>query len=127
MEFTLLKFWGEILERMEIDTKNQFIWSAIPYNVYKKYSEPKVGKQSAATKFTQLVKDTNYGMVMVEEEKDNLSISLRSRTGFDTTKIASYLGGGGHAYASGAKVENLAFNKAVDKALQAARKFAKKK
>jgi phosphoesterase RecJ-like protein len=126
-DFTLLKFWGEILKRMEMDVENKFVWSAIPYEVYKKYSSPKEGKETAASNFTQIVKDTNFGLIMVEEEKNNLSISLRSRTGFDTSKIAVALGGGGHVYASGAKVEDMEFDKAVVKVLQTARKFVKKK
>ena len=127
VDFKLLKFWGEVLKRMEIDEKSGFVWSAVPYEDFKKYKKPKDGKGSAASNFTQIVKDTKFGMVMVEEQRRNLLISIRSRTGFDTTEIATALGGGGHIYASGAKVEGMEFDEAVEKVLRVARKFAKKK
>lgn len=127
LNFKLLKFWGVALKRMKLDKEGGFVWTAIPYKDYKKYGKPSDGKQTAASNFTQVVKDTRFGMVMVEEQEDNLAVSLRSRTGFDTTRIATALGGGGHIYASGAKIEGIEFEKAVDKVLQVARKIAKKK
>jgi len=127
VDFILLKFWGEVLRGMQIDEEHGFVWSAIPYKIFEKYSKPQNGKETAASNFTQIVKDTKFGLVMVEEKERNLSISLRSRTGFDTTKIATALGGGGHIYASGARVLNAEFDEAVKKVLQVARKFAKKK
>jgi phosphoesterase RecJ-like protein len=126
VDFKLLKFWGEVLEKMELDELG-FVWSAIPYKIFKKYSKPREGKETAASNFTQIVNGTKFGMVMVEGERGNLSISLRSRTGFDTSKIATALGGGGHIYASGAKILNTEFDEAVEEVLQIARKFAKKK
>ena len=55
-----------------------------------------------------------------------LSISLRSRKNFDVSEIAKEIGGGGHKMASGAKVEGLPFDEAVEKVLAAARKYAQK-
>lgn len=125
-EFNFLKFWGEVLKSMQFDQDHGFVWSAIPYETYKKFSKPESGREAAASNFTQIVKDSDFGFVMVEEEKEVLSVSLRSRTGFDVSKIASFLGGGGHKAAAGARVEGLEFEEAVEKVLQAARKFAKK-
>ncbi|MFV1917673.1 MAG: bifunctional oligoribonuclease/PAP phosphatase NrnA [Patescibacteria group bacterium] len=126
VDFNLLKFWGEVLKRMEIDEEHGFVWAAVPNEDFKRYKKPKDGKETAASNFTQIVKDTKFGLMMVEEEARNLSVSLRSRTGFDTSKIAAALGGGGHIYASGVKIEGLDFDDAVEKVLQTARKFAKK-
>jgi len=76
--------------------------------------------------FTQVVDETDFGFLAVELERNRLAISFRSRTGFDTSVIAKSLGGGGHIYASGAKIENMQFDKAVEKLLEVTRKYAKK-
>lgn len=125
-EFKSVKFWGEILKRMEIEREGKFIWSAIPYEVYNEYGKPTGAKDAAAGMFLSLVKGTDFGMIILEEEKKKLAVSFRSRTGFDVSEIAVELGGGGHRAASGAKIYGLEFDSAVLKVLGAARKYAKK-
>jgi phosphoesterase RecJ-like protein len=70
------------------------------------------------------VKDTDFGIILVEKEKGVLSVNLRGRTDFDVSKIAVKLGGGGHPAASGAKVFEKDFDQAVLKVLEVARKVA---
>ena len=118
--------WGEILSKMQFDKENGFVWSAIPYETYKKLGEPGAAKETAASNFAAIVKGAEFGIIMVETKKGELSLSLRSKTGFDTSKIASDLGGGGHAYASAVRITNMDFDKAVERALGVARKHAKK-
>lgn len=125
--FDLLKFYGEVLSRVQIDDDCQFVWSAIPYEIYEKLGKPSMAKESAASLFAQVVKGTDFGFIALEQERGQLSISFRSRTGVDTSKIAEELNGGGHIYASGAKIERLPFNEAVEKVLTACRKYANKK
>ncbi len=126
LDFKLLEFWGEIIKQMKIDEGGKFVWSAISYEKFVELGSLVNGRETAASQFFQIVDGTDFGIVMVEQEKEKLSLSFRSRTGFDTSKIASALGGGGHIYASGAKVEGLPFDKAVEKVLQVAREYAKK-
>lgn len=123
--FNQLKFWGEVLDKMEYDTRHKFVWSAMPFSSYEKYSNLEQGRESAANMFAQIVKDTNFGIIMVEDERKKLSVSIRSRNDFDVSKIALALGGGGHRYAAGAKVKGLAFEKAVKKVLEVAKRYAR--
>lgn len=125
LELSNLKFWGEILARMEFEKKYKFAWSAVPYEIYKKYLHPESGRESAASIFGQIVKGTDFSIIMTEEQENSLAISLRSRTGFDVTQIAVALGGGGHRGAAGAKIQGMEYEKAVEKVLNTARKFAK--
>ncbi len=127
IELKRLKLWGEILNRLEIDSKHKFAWSAVPYKVYKKYSQAESGRESFSSLLGHVVKGTNFSIVMTEEREKFHSISLRSRTDFDVSEIAAELGGGGHKPAAGARVENTEFDDAVKKVLQVARKFAKKR
>ena len=64
-------------------------------------------------------------MIILEYEENKISVSLRSRTKFDVSEIASALGGGGHTVSSGARLEGLSFKEAVETILKVAREFAK--
>ena len=123
--YNLLKFWGEVLKRMEHDEKYGFVYSAIPSRIYRNFGSPEIGRETSADKFTQIVDGTDFGMVMVEQEKNRLSVSFRSRTGFDTSRIASSLGGGGHAYSSGCQLKDIPFRKAVEKVISTTREVIK--
>lgn len=125
--FNLVKFWGEVLSRLEIEKSYRFVWSAIPYETFSRY-KISIGdaRSSSVSLFGQAVRDTEFGFVAIEYKPNTVSLSFRSRTGFDTSKIAAALGGGGHIWASGGKVEGLSFDKAVEKVLRVARKYAKK-
>lgn len=120
--FNKVKFWGEILRRMEKDEEHNFVWAAIPHEVFRKFENPVSAKESAASLFAPVVADTDFGMIMVEEERGVLSVSFRGRTDFDVSKIAERLEGGGHLSAAGAKVYEKDFDKAVIKVLEVARK-----
>lgn len=122
ISFNKIKFWGEILRRMEIDEEYKFIWAAIPYSLYEEFDKPASAKDSASSLFAPVVETTDFGMVMVEEEEKMLSISFRSRTGYDVSKLAKKLGGGGHITAAGARVRGLSFDEAVIKVLETVRK-----
>lgn len=126
-ELNLLKLLGEILLRIKKDVKYKFLWSAIPFDIYNKYSRPESAKEVAATMFSRIVKGTDFGMIMAETKEKYLTISLRSRTDFDVSKIAVALGGGGHKNASGATIEGKEYEEAVKMVLQTAKKFAKDK
>lgn len=121
--FELIKFYGEVLTRAELDSENKFVWAAVPYDVYKRLGKPSMAKESAASLFAQVVEGTDFGFIALEQEPGKLHVSLRSRSGFNTSKIATELGGGGHVYASGARVEGK-FEEAVEKVLSTCRKYA---
>lgn len=125
--FNSIKFWGEIIQRMEIDVENRFVYSVIPNEVYKKFDSPFGSKEIAASMFTPVVKDTDFGMIMIEEKKGILSVSFRSRKDFDVSEIAKELGGGGHVVAAGVSIKDMEFDKAVEKVLSVARIYAQKK
>lgn len=124
--FELIKFYGDVLNRVQIDKNSRFVYAAVPFEVFEAAGKPNNAKESVASLFCQVVKDTDFGFIAIEKEKGKLSISFRSRTGFDTSQISVELGGGGHAYASGASVSGMSFDEAVKKVLDACRKYAKK-
>jgi phosphoesterase RecJ-like protein len=124
IEFKELKMWGKFIESMMIE--DNFVWSAIPLSTYRDFGEYVYAKEDVANLFFPIVKGTEFGIVMVETSEGVLSVSFRSRTGFDVSLIAKEVGGGGHKAAAGARIEGLQFQEAVNRVLEAARKYAKK-
>jgi phosphoesterase RecJ-like protein len=120
----LLKFWGKVLDRLEVDKSGKFTWCAISYETYRKLGEPQTARESASSLFIRMVEGTEFGIVMLEEEPGMLRASFRARsTNFDVSKIALALGGGGHAGAAGVTIVNGSFNDSVKKVVETARKF----
>jgi len=109
-----------------MDKENRFLWSVIPISIYADFVGADNAKEDVANLFLPIVQDTDFGMVMEEREDDVLAVSFRSRSGFDVSKIAKELGGGGHKAAAGARIEGLPYDEAIEKVLAAARKYAKK-
>lgn len=123
----LLNLYGEMLRDMKVDNNYNFVYVAVPYEIFEKYGKPMNAKSEISGLFFNSVKNTDFGIVMVEQRKNVLNLSLRSRTvGFDVSKIAQELGGSGHKAASGAWFDFKNFDEAVEKVLEVARKYAKK-
>lgn len=126
ISFENVKLMGEVLKNMELDKEYRFIWSAVPYESFVKYGSTNGVKSMTATLYASSVKDADYGLIMVEEKKDSLSVSFRAKEGFDISKVAEKVGGGGHKQAGAATLRNLPFDVAVLKVLEAARKYVRK-
>lgn len=121
-----IKFWGYLLTNLVYEEKFRFVWSAANFETYVSFGKPGNAKEDAASQFAQSLSQTDFGIIMVETKKKKLSISIRGKNGFDVSRVARELGGGGHLLAAGAVVEGLPFAQAVEKVLAAARKYAKK-
>lgn len=124
VDFREIKLWGKIIDEMKLDERGKFVWSAISYGTFKKYGEHAYAKEDAANLFFPIVRDTNFGVIMVETSRNSLSVSLRARENFDVSKIAEEIGGGGHRVAAGARIEGKPFREAVEMVLRTARKYA---
>ncbi|MEK7061152.1 MAG: DHH family phosphoesterase [Patescibacteria group bacterium] len=124
--FSEMKFWGRILDLMRLEEDYNFVWVGVSLEEYEKYGRPVEAKSAGASNFASIVDGTDFGIVIVEEKKDFVTCSFRSRGNFDISKIATELGGGGHKEAAGARIVGFSFDEAVKKVLDVARKYAKK-
>jgi phosphoesterase RecJ-like protein len=125
-DFQMVKFWCEVLSQMQMDEEHHFVYSMIPYEIYKNFSKLDDAKAKAASVFAPIVTGTDFGFIGVEESPKFTTVSFRGRTDFDTSQIAKELGGGGHKISSAVKFEGISFNEVVEKVLTAARKYARK-
>jgi len=124
--FNKLKLWGKILEDMQFDKENKFVYSAVSYESYKEYGEPVSAKETSASMFCPIIDGADFGMVMIEEDKEKLTVSFRSKKDFDVSRLAKDLDGGGHRLAAGATITGEEFPKAVNKVIKVAMKYAQK-
>lgn len=113
-EFNTIKLLGVFLEKMT--DEGGFVWSAVPYGVFADYGKPEGVREMAADLFFRGIKGTDFGVAIVEYEKDEMSMSFRSKKDFDVSQLAKKFGGGGHRNAAGATIRG-EFVKTVRKAI----------
>lgn len=121
-----LKLMGVLLKNIKVE-KECFTWTSVPYEVYEKYKRPNEAQSEVAGSFIRGIKNTKFGMVIVERKKGFLDISFRSRIkGFDVSELAKEFGGGGHLMASGASFKIDDYNLAVRMVIKKAKRYAEK-
>jgi phosphoesterase RecJ-like protein len=123
--FDEIQLMGKILSKSRIEKEYRFVWSAISKEETKGYPDSQDAKTSVVSSYMQSVRGTDFGFVL-EEKEGFSSVSFRSRTDFDVSKIAEELGGGGHKSAAAARLIKISFDEAVEKVLSVCRKYAKK-
>lgn len=119
-----LKLIGLFLKNTKVDQSGLFAYSVLSKKELDGLEDPDSDAKSIVVgTFMQSVENTNFGFV-VEEKKDFVSVSFRSRSDFDVSKIAASLGGGGHRSASAARLY-MDFDQALEKILLVSRQHAK--
>ncbi|OGM31969.1 hypothetical protein A2803_02675 [Candidatus Woesebacteria bacterium RIFCSPHIGHO2_01_FULL_44_21] len=116
--------WKGILDNLKIDHEHRFVYSFVRKEVLEKYGKPFNAKSELADMIFQSIEGTDFGLVGAEDE-GYISVSFRSRTGVDVSRLAGMLGGGGHAWAAAARVDVVNYDNAVEQILGEAREFAK--
>jgi phosphoesterase RecJ-like protein len=121
--FSFVKFLGEFLRRLKIDEgrvndkKTKFAWAAMSFTDYQQFGLLSTGQSFVADLFLAAIKEVDFGFLILEKEKNKLSLSFRSKEEINVAEIAQRLGGGGHKNAAGATVEG-EFEKMVEEILK---------
>lgn len=118
--------WKEFFDNLKIDHEHKFVYSFVRKEILESYGMPFNAKSELADMLFSSIDGTDFGLIGAEDE-GYISVSFRSRTGVDVSRLASKLGGGGHAWASACRVDILEgkYEEAVEKILSEARAFAK--
>lgn len=97
----ILKIRGLILERLVFNTKFKTACSYLTYEDFKKYKLTKEATSGLAN-MLNTIEGINILFFLTEEEKGFVKVSTRSRKeNIDLSKLAGFMGGGGHRGASG--------------------------
>lgn len=119
-----VKVWQEIMNNLVIE--NGFVYSFIDKESMAASGFPDNAKAEISDMIFQSIEGTKFGMVGAQAEEGYISVSFRARTvDADVSVLASKLGGGGHKWASAARVEEGDFEKSKEKILNEARNFTK--
>jgi len=121
-----LKYWGKVLENMQMDKSRKFVWSTISRAEREDLGVEVSEVEGAANLFALVVSGTEFGIILMEEGDNLIRGSLRSRDDFDVSQIAVELGGGGHKAAAGFSL-NMSLVEAEKEVLGAARKYLGRK
>lgn len=118
-----IKYWTKILQNLKVENEG-FVWSFVTKEIYQELNIEKGSKSEIADIFFQSLEGTKFGMVITEEEEGLVTVSFRAREDIDVSVLASKLGGGGHKWASAARILDLKYEDALNKILTEARKFS---
>ena len=94
----VLRLWGMALSNMQM--RNQILWSTI---TQKMREETGVNENGDGGLVNTLISanEANIAVVFTEREENQIEVGLRAKPGFDVSKVALALGGGGHPQAAG--------------------------
>lgn len=113
-----LKFWGSCFLKADIVKIDniKYVWTAVCFDELIRAGGRDL--RQGVESFFSIIEDTDFGILITEQEEGILSGSLRARTiNFDVSIAALALGGGGHKGAAGFKfkLDNLTFQQGVKK------------
>lgn len=96
-----LQFWGEILSRLERNEKWGIVATVILQEDFDKYQVDETATEGIAN-FMNFITNMNAALVLSETTDGKIHGSLRTtKDKYDVSKLAVYLGGGGHKKAAG--------------------------
>ncbi len=97
----VLRLWGMALSNMQM--RNQILWSTI---TQKMREETGVNENGDGGLVNALISanEANIAVVFTEREENQVEVGLRAKPGFDVSKVALALGGGGHPQAAGCTI-----------------------
>lgn len=121
--FKTLKYWGKVLENMQLDESKKFVWSVISASEIRDLEIEPEDIDGASSLFAPVTLGTEFGII-IDENEGFIKGSLRSRASFDVSKLAAELGGGGHKQAAGF-ILRMPLEEAVKLVLETAREYIK--
>ena len=100
--FEATQFWGIGLNNLE--KKDRLVWTTLTIADRKEVNYP--GRDDAdLINVLSSIDGADIAVIFVEQPNEKVKVSWRAQPGFDVSKIAAQVGGGGHAPASGAEID----------------------
>ncbi|MFN8595454.1 MAG: DHHA1 domain-containing protein [Anaerolineae bacterium] len=98
----LICLWGKALSTLKV--KDRVIYAAISTAMRKACGMSTTGDISLSS-FLVSANEADRSAVLIEKDDGQIEISLRAKKGFNVSKAATELGGGGHPLAAGATID----------------------
>lgn len=112
-----VEFIAHALSELYVDTQLRVAILYVDEKLWHSYGVSEL-KTEYLLQYMQSIQGTDFGILFIESIPDVIRISLRARTaGYDVSRIALQLGGGGHVSASGARIERVPREDAIARVL----------
>jgi len=95
---------AEAMSRIQYELDGKFAWCAVSRQMLGR-AKAKPKEMEGFTDYLRNIKGVKASVVLIEISDDITKLSFRSKGDFDSNEFARRMGGGGHKYASGARVE----------------------
>ena len=95
---------AEAMNKIRYDLDGKFAWCVVNRQMLGR-AKAKPKEMEGFTDYLRNIKGVKASVVLIEISDDITKLSFRSKGDFDSNEFASRMGGGGHKYASGARVE----------------------
>jgi len=107
-----------MIEHMKIEGELVYSWLS-----YEDYLSLGCNEDDSSGFVSELrsMKDIEVAILFTEFPKGEIHVSFRSKQWLNVSKIASALGGGGHARAAGCSYKNVELEKVIDEVLSLTR------
>ena len=92
-----------MITNISYDLDGQFAWSIVTIDIMDKYDATKNDLEGFSD-FIRSIEGVEVALVIYEVDQNICRINFRSKGNFVVNDLARSLGGGGHAFASGAVV-----------------------
>lgn len=102
MSFVAAQYWGVGLSQLE--RQDGVIWATLSLADRRRVGYPGSDDADLVNVLTT-IEDAMVVVVFVEQPKQQVKISWRSKPGIDVSHLAAQFGGGGHAAAAGAMID----------------------
>lgn len=102
MSFVAAQYWGAGLSQLE--RQDGVVWATLSLADRRRVGYPGSDDADLVNVLTT-IEDAIVVVVFVEQVKQQVKISWRSKPGIDVSQLASQFGGGGHAAAAGAMID----------------------
>ncbi|HEY74901.1 MAG TPA: bifunctional oligoribonuclease/PAP phosphatase NrnA [Thermoflexia bacterium] len=96
-----LRLWGAGLARLQ--SANGIVWTTLPVSVQQTIGHDGYGDAGLANLLIS-AEEAKVSVVFTEQPDGEVEVGFRATPGFDVSRIALQLGGGGHALAAGCRV-----------------------
>ncbi len=104
--FAALRHLGDLIKRMQIDTKYKMAYVGVSYEDFVRFGNT-TNDLSGVAWLLNASEETLFSVFLVEYDKSKIKGSIRTEpwTNIDVSGIAKMLGGGGHTCAAGFSME----------------------
>jgi phosphoesterase RecJ-like protein len=117
-----LKLWGKILSNAKKDTEHRIVWSKVNYDDFLLSGVTIEGAKEVMDEMLANTPNADVVALLVEVEKNRITVLLKGIKGTDVLRIAEVFGGSGQALAATFEMKNVPLADAEEKVLSEIKK-----